>query len=84
MFHNIRYPPSLIPRDDLEVMSDILDWHGDHPHTNYHVAFDTLIKHGYFVEILNKDFTCFDANNYGKTFMLNESKLNQVDYICYF
>jgi membrane-bound transcription factor site-1 protease len=24
------------------VRHDILDWHGDHPHTNYHEMFNAL------------------------------------------
>lgn len=28
MFHSIRYPPMYIPRDNVEMRQDILDWHG--------------------------------------------------------
>ena len=41
-FHSIRYPPAYFPRDDLEARQDILDWHGDHPHTNFHGMYDAL------------------------------------------
>lgn len=41
-FHSIRYPPGYFPRDDLQVRNDILDWHGDHPHTNFHEMYDYL------------------------------------------
>ena len=27
-YHSVRYPPGYIPRDNLDVKSDILDWHG--------------------------------------------------------
>lgn len=27
-FHSVRYPPSYIPRDNLDMRQDILDWHG--------------------------------------------------------
>mmetsp|Transcript_1171 Transcript_1171/g.3431 ORF Transcript_1171/g.3431 Transcript_1171/m.3431 type:complete len:1157 (-) Transcript_1171:13-3483(-) len=64
-FHSIRYPPGYIPRDNLDVRSDILDWHGDHPHTNYKDMFNFLIDAGYYVEVLGKPFTCFDASNFG-------------------
>ena len=57
----MRYPPAYIPRDTLEVRSDILDWHGDHPHTNYHNMYDALRQAGYFVEVLGSPLTCFDA-----------------------
>ena len=57
----MRYPPAYIPRDTLEVRSDILDWHGDHPHTNYHMMYDALRQAGYFVEVLGSPLTCLDA-----------------------
>ena len=60
-FHSMRYPPAYIPRDSLDVRNDILDWHGDHPHTNYHNMYDALRAAGYFLEILGSPFTCFDA-----------------------
>ena len=61
-FHSLRYPPAYLPRDALEVKSDILDWHGDHPHTNYHAMFDALRDGGYFLEVLGSPLTCFDAS----------------------
>lgn len=64
-FHSIKYPPAYVPRDDLSVSSDILDWHGDHPHTNFHTMFDAFRKEGYFLEVLGSPFTCFNAENYG-------------------
>ena len=57
----MRYPPAYIPRDSLDVRNDILDWHGDHPHTNYHNMYDALRAAGYFLEILGSPLTCFDA-----------------------
>ena len=36
----------------LDVKSDILDWHGDHPHTNFHGMYDALRDRGYYLEIL--------------------------------
>ena len=51
-FHSVRYPPGYIPRDSLDVQADILDWHGDHPHTNFHRAYDAMRAAGYFVEVL--------------------------------
>lgn len=44
---------------------DVLDWHGDHPFTNYHHAYDALVKAGYYVEVLSSPLTCFDASQYG-------------------
>jgi membrane-bound transcription factor site-1 protease len=63
-FHSVRYPPAYIPRDDLSVRHDILDWHGDHLHTNYHDMYDALRNAGYYVEVLASPATCFDASNY--------------------
>lgn len=60
-FHSMRYPPAYIPRDSLDVRNDILDWHGDHPHTNYHNMYDALRAAGYFLEVLGSPLTCFDA-----------------------
>lgn len=61
-WHSIRYPPAYIPRDSLEVRNDILDWHGDHPHTNYHDMFDGMRDAGLYLEVLGSPLTCFDAS----------------------
>lgn len=68
-FHSIKYPPGYIPKDSLDVRNDILDWHGDHLHTNFHVMFNTLRDAGYFVETLGSPLTCFDAHQYGTLLM---------------
>lgn len=70
-FHSVRYPPGYIPRDSLDVRSDILDWHGDHPHTNYHGLYDSLRDAGYFLEVLGSPFTCFDASQYGTLLLVD-------------
>ncbi|XRB20494.1 membrane-bound transcription factor site-1 protease [Pseudoscourfieldia marina] len=64
MWHSIRYPPGYIPRDNLDVRADILDWHGDHPHTNYHGLFNHLVDRGFHVEHLGSPGTCFNARSY--------------------
>eukprot|EP00756_Hemistasia_phaeocysticola_P013388 Hpha_TRINITY_DN15276_c0_g4::TRINITY_DN15276_c0_g4_i1::g.66477::m.66477/K08653/MBTPS1; membrane-bound transcription factor site-1 protease len=71
MFHNIQYPPGYVPRDDLEVTTDILDWNGDHPHTNFKGAFDAVIKAGYYVDILTSDFLSFDASVYSALLLID-------------
>ncbi len=38
--HAFTHTPA--PRDNLDVKSDILDWHGDHIHTNFHGLFNAL------------------------------------------
>jgi membrane-bound transcription factor site-1 protease len=70
-FHSVRYPPGYIPRDSLDVHNDILDWHGDHLHTNFHGMFDSLRDAGYFVETLGSPLTCFDAAQYGTLLMVD-------------
>ena len=70
-FHSVRYPPGYIPRDSLDVRSDILDWHGDHLHTNFHGMFDALQDAGYYVETLGSPLTCFDATQYGTLLMVD-------------
>ncbi|KAL8120158.1 subtilisin-like protease SBT6.1 isoform X2 [Apium graveolens] len=70
-YHSIKYPPGYIPRDSLDVRTDILDWHGDHLHTNFHIMFNMLRDSGYYVEILGSPLTCFDANHYGTLMMVD-------------
>ena len=63
-FHSIKYPPAYLPRDNLDVRTDILDWHGDHLLTNYHTLYTFLRENGIFIEILASPYTCFDASQY--------------------
>jgi hypothetical protein len=72
-YHNIQYPPHFIPIDDLTYNREVLDWNGDHPHTNFHPVFDLLVENGYYVEVLGSSMTCFDASQYG-TFVLIDSE----------
>ena len=64
-YHNIQYPPHYIPIDNLDYKQEILDWNGDHPHTNFHPVFDALVNDGYHVEVLGSSATCYNASNYG-------------------
>lgn len=41
---------------------DPLDWNGDHPHTNFKKTFTFLRELGYFVDVLDGPFNCFDAH----------------------
>ncbi|XP_061343832.1 subtilisin-like protease SBT6.1 isoform X1 [Gastrolobium bilobum] len=70
-FHSIKYPPGYIPRDSLDVRNDILDWHGDHLHTNFHILFNMLRDAGYYIETLGSPLTCFDARQYGTLLMVD-------------
>ena len=73
-FHSIKYPPAYLPRDDLQNNMDILDWHGDHPHTNFHTFYDTLRHDGYYLEILGSPLTCFDAEQYGMLLVVDSEE----------
>jgi hypothetical protein len=55
--HSLRYPSGYFPRDDLDVKGDMLDWNGDHLHTNFRDVYDTLRAAGYFVEVRLKRAT---------------------------
>ncbi|KAJ7973865.1 Subtilisin-like protease SBT6.1 [Quillaja saponaria] len=70
-FHSIKYPPGYIPRDSLDVRNDILDWHGDHLHTNFHIMFNMLRDAGYYIETLGSPLTCFDARQYGTLLLVD-------------
>ncbi|TVU12412.1 hypothetical protein EJB05_46056, partial [Eragrostis curvula] len=70
-YHNIKYPSGYVPRDSLNVHNDILDWHGDHLHTNFHILFNMLRDAGYYIEALGSPLTCFDASNYGTLLMVD-------------
>mmetsp|Transcript_42834 Transcript_42834/g.71281 ORF Transcript_42834/g.71281 Transcript_42834/m.71281 type:complete len:1139 (+) Transcript_42834:55-3471(+) len=72
VYHNLQYPPGYIPRDSLTVKDDILDWNGDHPHTNYRRAYAQLKEAGFFVETLGTPLTCFDAENYAALMIIDE------------
>ena len=69
-YHNMGFPPSFTehggfpPRDSLEVFGDNLDWNGDHLFSNHRGVYAHLRKAGYYVEILDLAFTCFDAEQY--------------------
>ncbi|XP_061401964.1 membrane-bound transcription factor site-1 protease [Musca vetustissima] len=64
-YHNIQYPPGYIPRDNLKIKSDPLDWRGDHIHTNFRDMYHHLRNHGYYIDVLGMPFTCFNASDYG-------------------
>jgi subtilisin family serine protease len=67
--HSLQYPPGYIPRDALDQLGDseVLDWHGDHPHTNFRGLYAALRANGYFLEMLTSPagLLGFDAMHYG-------------------
>lgn len=64
-FHSLRYPPGYLPRDNLKMKSDPLDWRADHIHTNFKDMYTHLRNSGYYIEVLGQPLTCFNATNYG-------------------
>ena len=36
----------------MDIRNDILDWHGNHLHTNFHIMFNILRDVGYYIETL--------------------------------
>ncbi|XP_037032853.1 membrane-bound transcription factor site-1 protease-like isoform X3 [Bradysia coprophila] len=64
-FHSLRYPPGYLPRDNLKIKSDPLDWRADHIHTNFKDMYTHLRNAGYYVEVLGSPYTCFNASLYG-------------------
>ncbi|XP_049538896.1 membrane-bound transcription factor site-1 protease isoform X2 [Anopheles darlingi] len=64
-YHSLRYPPGYLPRDNLKIKSDPLDWRADHVHTNFKDMYTHLRNAGYYVEVLGAPYTCFNATYYG-------------------
>ncbi|XP_055692717.1 membrane-bound transcription factor site-1 protease isoform X1 [Lutzomyia longipalpis] len=64
-FHSLRYPPGYLPRDNLKIKADPLDWRADHIHTNFRDMYTHLRNAGYYIEVLGTPYTCFNASNYG-------------------
>ncbi|GAB5364099.1 hypothetical protein AAMO2058_000940000 [Amorphochlora amoebiformis] len=70
-FHSLRYPSGYFPRDNLAIKSDILDWNGDHIHTNFNGMYNYLREKGYFVETVGTDWTCVDSTLYGALILVD-------------
>jgi len=74
-FHSVAYPPGYVPRDDIQVSGDMLDMYGDHPHTNFRGVYAQLRQTGYFLEILGRPLTCFDAAQYSTLIIVDSEDL---------
>jgi len=70
-FHSIAYPSGYFPRNNLKVQGDMLDWCGNHLHTNFKDAYEHLLKKGFFVDVLTTDWTCVDAALYGAVLIVD-------------
>ncbi|KAI0558681.1 Peptidase S8/S53 [Gracilaria domingensis] len=62
IFHSVRYPPGYVPRDNLADSKDMLDWLGDHPHTNFHALYRSFVDAGFHVDILDHSLECLDMH----------------------
>jgi membrane-bound transcription factor site-1 protease len=71
MAHQVQYPPGYLPRDDLDVASDVLDWHGDHPFLNFRQTYHVLRRAGYFIDILAADYTRVDGRRYAALLLVD-------------
>ena len=63
-YHNIMYPFEYVPRDDLSDKDNVLDLHGDHPHTNFRLLFTRFRARGYYIDVLSRPYTSVDASQY--------------------
>ncbi|EDW44392.1 membrane-bound transcription factor site-1 protease [Drosophila sechellia] len=73
-YHSLRYPPRYIPRDDLKVKLDPLDWRADHIHTNFKDMYTHLRNVGYYIDVLREPFTCFNASDYGALLIVDPER----------
>ncbi|EDW76803.2 uncharacterized protein Dwil_GK20275 [Drosophila willistoni] len=70
-YHSLRYPPGYIPRDDLKIKTDPLDWRADHIHTNFRDLYIHLRNVGYYIDVLREPYTCFNASEYGTLLIID-------------
>ena len=61
----MRYAPTYVPRDNLAVTEELLDWTGDHLHTNFRDLFIFLRQSGYYAQTLGCPLTCVNASAWG-------------------
>lgn len=70
-FHSLRYPPGYLPRDNLKIKSDPLDWRADHIHTNFRDMYTHLRNAGYYVEVLGVPLTCVNTSLFGTLLLVD-------------
>lgn len=83
-FHSVRYPPGYVPRDNLAETKDMLDWLGDHPHTNFHMLLRSFLRAGFYVDILDSPISCLsaeDLSQYGGLIILDSEDYFSVEEI---
>lgn len=64
-YHSLRYPPGYIPRDNLKIKTDPLDWRADHIHTNFRDTYIHLRNSGFYIDVLRESYMCFNPLDYG-------------------
>jgi membrane-bound transcription factor site-1 protease len=62
----------------------MLDWTGDHIHTNFKPVYDALRERGYYVEVLSEDYTCFDAYEYGALLIVDPEEEYFEQEVCFY
>ena len=71
-WHSLRYPGGYVPRDDLAVRDDPLDWRVDHVHTNFRAMYEYLRAAGFYVDVLSTGgLECFAAQNYAALLLVD-------------
>lgn len=81
---SIAYPPAFAARDSLRQQTDLLDWNGDLPQTNFRSLFKHLRRRGFYVDVLHRAATCFEAKSYGALLVIDpedeflDSEINKL------
>ncbi|CAD5113191.1 DgyrCDS2379 [Dimorphilus gyrociliatus] len=70
-WHQVRYPSAYVPRDDLKMKNDPLDWNADHLHTNFRDFYQQLRSAGYYIDVLTTPLNCLDAYQYGTLLLVD-------------
>jgi membrane-bound transcription factor site-1 protease len=72
LYHSSHYPSGFFPNDDLtQSNAEMMDWNGDHPHTNFRSLHGALRRAGFSVELLTSNFSSFDASRYGALLLID-------------
>jgi membrane-bound transcription factor site-1 protease len=85
-YHSLYYPSGYFPNDNLKDRTTPLDWHADHPFTNFMGLYSAIAELGYFLEILQQPLTCFDASEYAALLIVDaeeEFTSEEIDKVWY-
>lgn len=70
-WHQVRYPSAYVPRDNLKMKNDPLDWNADHLHTNFRDFYQQLRSAGYYIDVLTTPLNCLDGSQYGTLLLVD-------------